>query len=61
MGARYSMYNEHIYSLQHFFLNPFFTYGQAGWPRTFMSGTVGNFISSEPLYEKIFLEITSTP
>jgi hypothetical protein len=34
------MYNEHIYTMQHFFLYFFFTPGQAGWPRTFMSGIV---------------------
>jgi hypothetical protein len=39
LGAWYSMYNEHTYSLQHFFLYLLFTSGQAGWPRAFMSGT----------------------
>ncbi len=40
MGAWHSICNEHIYSLQHFFLNHLFTYVQDGWPRTFMSGTI---------------------
>jgi hypothetical protein len=40
MGAWYIMYNKHIYTIQHFFLYFFLTSGQAGWPRTFMSGTL---------------------
>jgi hypothetical protein len=48
MGAWYSIYNEHIYSSQHFFLYPLFTSGQASWPRTFMSGTVCTYPKSIP-------------
>jgi hypothetical protein len=39
MDAQRSIYNEHIYSLQHLFSCLLLTSGQAGWPRTFMSGT----------------------
>ncbi len=40
MGARHSMYNGRIYSLQLFFLWFCLIPGQASWPRTFMSGTL---------------------
>ncbi len=39
MWYKYNMYNEYIYNLQNF-LYPLFTSGQAGWPRTFMLGTL---------------------
>jgi hypothetical protein len=39
MGAWYLMYNEHICTIEHFFLYFFFTSGQAGWPLIFISGT----------------------
>jgi hypothetical protein len=35
------MYNKHIYTTQYFSSYLFYTSGQASWPRTFMSGTLG--------------------
>ncbi len=55
LGAQYNMYNRHIYSLQLFLSCFFLTSGQACWPRTFMSGTLGIYSLGLRYNPKMFL------